>query len=251
MLKRTSANLLIDLLAAALFLGMAATGYLLYFPLPHGANRTLHLWGLARHQWGQVHFWLSVGFLSILLVHVALHWHWLVAMVCQRLGIQHRPAGLAAGCGLVAVLVFGLLVASFAWLSDHSVHDHADPSPLVAPTASTTPPATTVRSDAVDFWTEVYPVLEEACLRCHGPSRGRGNFRIDRREDYFGLQDRPAMVIPGNSAASPLVAIVSGQRPEMAMAASHILPERHVAKLRAWIDGGASWPPRPSPPAKP
>lgn len=51
-MKRTTVNLLVDLLAATFFVGMMATGYVLWFPLPAGSNKSLSLWGLTRHEWG-------------------------------------------------------------------------------------------------------------------------------------------------------------------------------------------------------
>jgi len=55
-MNRTIANVIIDLAAALLFVGMIATGYILRFPLPPGSNRVLSLWGLTRHQWGGIHY---------------------------------------------------------------------------------------------------------------------------------------------------------------------------------------------------
>jgi hypothetical protein len=69
------------------------------------------------------------------------------------------------------------------------------------------------------------------------PSQG-----VDLREDYFGKSGKAAFIVSGNSEQSPLIAIVQGQRTDMAMAASHKLPERAVAVLRSWIDAGAEWP---------
>ena len=47
----------------------------------------LLLWGLLRHQWGTAHAWISVILLSVLAVHVALHWRWLVMGLSRRLGV--------------------------------------------------------------------------------------------------------------------------------------------------------------------
>ena len=44
-MKRLFDNLFIDLFAAALMVGMAATGYILRFPLPPGSNKSLGLVG--------------------------------------------------------------------------------------------------------------------------------------------------------------------------------------------------------------
>lgn len=54
-MNRTVINLVIDLAAALLLIGMMATGYILRFPLPTGTNKMLLLWGLTRHQWGEIH----------------------------------------------------------------------------------------------------------------------------------------------------------------------------------------------------
>src|SRR5688572_18477064 len=90
-MKRTSLNLLIDVLAALFFLGMIATGYVLHYPLPPGTNKSLSLWGLTRHQWGEVHTWISLALLSSLVIHVALHWPWIVGMVRRQFGWTAIP----------------------------------------------------------------------------------------------------------------------------------------------------------------
>jgi hypothetical protein len=72
---------------------------------------------------------------------------------------------------------------------------------------------------------------------------------VDRREDYFGKNDKAAFVVPGKSTKSSLIDIVLGRRTDMTMAASHKLPEQDVAILRAWIDSGADWPESPPGPS--
>jgi hypothetical protein len=93
----------------------------------------------------------------------------------------------------------------------------------------------------------VYPILEQYCLSCHGPKKQRGGFRVDQKEDFFGKGGSPPLVVPGKSGQSPLIAIVSGTkdapRPDV-----HRLAAGRVEILRAWIDGGAPWPDRPSGP---
>ena len=83
-MNRTISNIIIDIIAAFLFLGMIATGYLLRFPLPPGSNKMLSLWGYTRHQRGDVHFWISLGLLVVLIVHLVLHWNWIVTVIGKR-----------------------------------------------------------------------------------------------------------------------------------------------------------------------
>jgi hypothetical protein len=64
---------------------MPGTGYILWFALPPGTNRTHSLWGCS--QFGAVHFWISVTLLAVLAIHVALHWRWLVVGLSRRLGV--------------------------------------------------------------------------------------------------------------------------------------------------------------------
>ena len=97
-------NLLVDTVAAARLTAMVGTGYILWFALPPGTNRTHSLWGLLRHQFGAVHFWISVTLLAVLAIHVALHWRWLVVGLSKRLGVapwaERRPR--LAGLGVLA-----------------------------------------------------------------------------------------------------------------------------------------------------
>ena len=76
----------------------------------------------------------------------------------------------------------------------------------------------------------------------HGPQKQFANFRIDRREDFFGSNGRTLLILPKQSAISPLIAIVSGTRKDMSMAEIHKLSDQDILKLRKWIDLGAEWP---------
>jgi hypothetical protein len=253
-MKRTIVNLLVDLAAAALFLGMMATGYILWFALPPGTNKSLSLWGLIRHNWGSVHAWISFGLLGTLFLHVCLHWQWVVSVVGKRLRWEQAPRAGHWPSGLLTFLAVAALLGVFAWAAQTGRREITDPGEFGvcppdggprkgaaralagAPSPETTPP--------VEFWKDVYPVLEESCLACHGPRTQRGGFRVDRPEDFFGTAGKPALVVPGQSAQSPLIAIVSGLKKDIPRLNVHRLPEKDVAVLKAWIDAGAEWRPK-------
>lgn len=248
-MKRSNINLSIDLLAAVLIVGMIATGYILFFAMPPGTNKSLSLWGLTRHQWGQIHSWVSLGLLAVLVTHLALHWQWVVATIAQRLGLARNPKSRHLRSGAISLLVVIAALALFAWIAEISVRERSDPpypppSPEAAGGTDAKGPASPLVDARVgiDFWKDVYLIFESSCIRCHGPDRTLGNFRADRPDGYFNASGRSALVAPGNSGQSPLITIVRGQRPDMAMAAAHKLPERQVEVLRAWIDAGAEWP---------
>jgi hypothetical protein len=256
-MKRFFDNLLIDLIAAALTIGMLATGYLLRFPLPPGSNKELTLWGLTRHQWGDVHFWIGLGLIAVILLHLCRHWQWIAISVRRKLGRTQAAPGPALVSGLMTFLALAAVLVLFGWAAQSGVNKITEPREGVCPpsaqaggnkpadlggTISETP---TGDGKKVVLWKDVYPILERSCLSCHGPNKQRGDFRVDRREDFFGKGGSTPLVVPGKSAESPLLAIVSGLRKDMPRADVHQLPAAQVAILRTWIDAGAPWPERP------
>jgi len=36
----------------------------------------LTLWGLGRHDWGEIHLWLATVMIVLVVVHIWLHWGW-------------------------------------------------------------------------------------------------------------------------------------------------------------------------------
>ncbi len=250
-MSRRITNLIVDLTAAFLFFGMSATGYVLRFPLPPGTNKALTLWGFTRHQWGGIHFWLSLGLLGILLVHVVLHWRWLVTVIGRRLHLVKTAELSLLRSGGAALLIVVAAFTVFAWATHSSVREITAPIPGVCPPdelvpgETSSPPFQTDNSQQpIAFWRDVYPLLEKKCLSCHGPRKQFGGFRVDRRSDFFRRNGKEPLILPGRSADSPLLAVVSGARKDMLMADRHKLPEQEVSLLKAWVDAGADWPAR-------
>jgi hypothetical protein len=246
-MNRTIANIIIDIVAAFLFLGMIATGYILRFPLPPGSNRTLSLWGYTRHQWGDVHFWISIGLLAVLVVHLVLHWNWIVTVVGKRCHLVKTAHPSLVRSGILTGGIVILAITLFAWTAQNSVKESARPrrgknmaqSNLVKESLDTTQVQSNIDPLTIEFWKDVYPIFEKNCLSCHGPQKQLANFRVDRSEDFFGKNGREPLVFPKQSSKSPLIAIVSGTRKDMPMADMHKLSEQDIVILKAWIDSGA------------
>lgn len=243
-MQRTLLNLIIDLASGFLFCALIATGYLLRFPLPPGTNKVLSLWGLSRHQWGEVHFWISTVLVSVLVVHVILHWQWLVTVIRQRL---HRAKTNSSRAGWVIGLIAVGLFTLFAWSAHVSVRERSEPCCDDASTSN----AKTFADDrfpkssppAVVSWADVFPILERSCVSCHGSKKAKGNFRIDRKDDYFTPRDGKALLVPGAPDQSPLIQIVDGTRTDIAFPERHRLPATDLAILRTWIAAGANFGP--------
>ena len=83
-MKRSTWISLVDILAFVSFVFLIATGFLLRYLLPAGsgglesmahgwraATQPVSLvWGMTRHEWGAIHFWLSVAFLVVMVLHL-------------------------------------------------------------------------------------------------------------------------------------------------------------------------------------
>ena len=126
-MKRFFDNLLIDLIAAALMIGMLGTGYILRFPLPPGTNKELTLWGLTRHQWGDVHFWISLGLIAVILLHLCLHWQWIAISVKRKLSRRKAAPGSALVSGLMTFLVLVAVLFLFGWAAQSGVNKITEP----------------------------------------------------------------------------------------------------------------------------
>ena len=72
--KRTSVNFIVDVIAFSCFVYLAATGVLIRYVLPPGSGHFSTIWGLDRHEWGSVHFWTAIVLLCTIAVHLILHW---------------------------------------------------------------------------------------------------------------------------------------------------------------------------------
>lgn len=244
-MSRTIANAVIDVTAAMFFVGMVATGYVLRFPLPPGTNRLYTLWGLTRHQWGTIHFWISIGLLGILLTHVAIHWQWVVNVVGRRLRLVKSAHASQAKTGLATLLVVAAVFALFALSTHWGVREISSlgPEPY---TPTDQRPSQVVGADSDEgedaLWEDVRVLVDQYCLSCHGPGRQSGGFRVDRRDDVLGMSGQTPWVVPGDDARSPLIAVISGARPDMRMANRHKLQDEDVELIRAWIKAGARWP---------
>lgn len=112
-MNRTKTNFGVDLLAFAAFLFLTTTGVLLRYLLPAGSGGRqgggLHVWGLDRHEWGAIHFWIAVVLLAILAVHLLLHWRWILAVLRGRPRESQGARSLIGALAVVALI--GLAVA--------------------------------------------------------------------------------------------------------------------------------------------
>lgn len=86
---------------------MVATGLVIAFRLPSGraGGRGLSLFGFDRHQWGDIHLWISYGFIALIIIHLFLHWKWLV-----KIASSNRPWRLWLGLGVGTAIILIVLL---------------------------------------------------------------------------------------------------------------------------------------------
>jgi hypothetical protein len=122
-MKRTTVNFVVDTVAFAGFVFLISTGMLLRYLLPPGSGRTEGLgvghgaadkpvsllWGLSRHEWGSVHFYIALTIMAVLAVHLVLHWNWIV---CTVRGKPREGSGFRVALGFFGLVVVILLAAA-------------------------------------------------------------------------------------------------------------------------------------------
>ena len=95
---------------------------------------------------------------------------------------------------------------------------------------------------AVDFESEIRPLLQEHCVKCHGEKKSKADLRLDAKPHAFkGGESGPA-IIAGKSADSPLYQRIVSNDEDERMPPDEPLPADQLAKIKQWIDAGANWP---------
>ena len=110
-MNRSSVNFVVDVVAFSGFVFLTATGVLVRYVLPPGSGHFSKIWGLDRHEWGAVHFWIAIVLLSTLAVHLILHWRWVVSVIKGRPREGSAVRVWLAIVGIVALIA--LAVAPF------------------------------------------------------------------------------------------------------------------------------------------
>jgi len=118
-----------------------------------------------------------------------------------------------------------------------------------APAESDPPPSfisrelcTPIEDDgtAVDFFSDVQPILGDRCVRCHGGVRELGSPRLNLQS-----REKAAFVLgsPGDVCSSELFRRIAAPDPSLRMPiGGQALPPEKVQAFGNWILRGASWP---------
>lgn len=81
-MKKTDWQYLIDTLLFLCMVSIVFIGFLMGFFLPTGPaapESAKYFLGLHRHQWGNIHFYLSITFTVLIIIHLIFSWKWIKA----------------------------------------------------------------------------------------------------------------------------------------------------------------------------
>ncbi|MBL8178730.1 MAG: PSD1 domain-containing protein, partial [Bryobacterales bacterium] len=94
----------------------------------------------------------------------------------------------------------------------------------------------------VDFQRDIRPILNKKCIACHGADdRGRmANLRLDTHDGATGRSGGYKGIVPGDSAASRVVARITDDKRPMPPSGPR-LSATEVSLIRRWIDAGAPY----------
>ncbi len=140
----------------------------------------------------------------------------------------------------VGALVLTLGMASFFFGQQDSVE---------SPEVPQTPPQTAeqaaqpAQAGLMRFRRDIAPILEEHCLKCHGPKVAKNDFRVDDQDSLMGY------ITAGDVAGSSLwndYLITEDESMRMPPKSEHAMTGAKLAAIKLWIEEGASWEPAPA-----
>ncbi|MDX9881626.1 MAG: DUF4405 domain-containing protein [Prolixibacteraceae bacterium] len=118
---KSKINMSIDILMLLLMMPLAGIGFLIKYVLVPGSKRNelygggidLEFWGLDRHEWGQIHFIISIVLLVLLVLHIIFHWKMIVCIFRRMVPNKVLGNTLAIVLGLISLgmIAFALFVS--------------------------------------------------------------------------------------------------------------------------------------------
>jgi len=103
-MKKSDWQYLVDSLLFICIVGIAVIGFLMGLVIPKGPaapEKAKYFLGLHRHQWGNIHFYLSIAFLTLVIIHLIFSWKWIKGKALQLFNNPKVP-GAYSGYGIRA-----------------------------------------------------------------------------------------------------------------------------------------------------
>jgi formylglycine-generating enzyme required for sulfatase activity/mono/diheme cytochrome c family protein len=102
-------------------------------------------------------------------------------------------------------------------------------------------------AEMVDFNTQIKPILEFNCVRCHALTereKPKGGLRLDNKAGAFKGGDDGVVIVPGDPAKSPLYTstILTPADEKVMPPKGDLLTKAQTDLLKQWVEQGATWP---------
>lgn len=91
---------------------------------------------------------------------------------------------------------------------------------------------------SVDFKSEILPIFESKCFRCHGKGESKGGLKLDADEISRHIRASGA-IRPGNSGRSDLVERLETDDADEKMPKNGTMDKAQIELVKKWIDEGA------------
>ncbi len=100
-----------------------------------------------------------------------------------------------------------------------------------------------VKEAVPDFNRQIRPIFAARCFSCHGPHRQDGGLRLDLRGRAVQGGDSGPVIVAKDAAKSELYRrlVTADPKHRMPVGGKPLSPGE-IARIRAWINGGAPWP---------
>jgi hypothetical protein len=108
-MKKADWQYLVDSLLFICIAGIAMIGILLAFFIPKGPSSpesSKYFLNLHRHQWGNIHLFISIAFVLLVIIHLTLDWKWIKSRSNQIFKRGWKMALLSTALASLLVLVF-------------------------------------------------------------------------------------------------------------------------------------------------
>lgn len=110
------------------------------------------------------------------------------------------------------------------------------------------------RDDKDPLFDEVSEILENTCVKCHGPEKQRSGYRLDYFEAALKGGEiaeflEQAAIVPGNSTVGLFIRFIEAEEEDpmeeiypMPPGDNPRLSAEQIEVLKRWLDAGAQWP---------
>lgn len=125
---KTRWNFWVDIVTGIVFAAMVGTGILEKWILPPGSRGGRgYLWlGEGRHFYADIHFWLGITLLALVIVHIWLHWDWVLRTWARLVGRLGSPVTWLLLLLMLVLILLPLIIPRQYSAGFEEEHDQAE-----------------------------------------------------------------------------------------------------------------------------